>query len=66
MKFSLNIGLLFFWQGYSEMKMTRNNRGVLEDFKGNRREKQEKEKKKRKKKKKYKFFSLIEKNHKNI
>ena len=61
MKFSLKIGLLFFFflQGYSEMKMKlRNNRGVLGDFKRKqeRKTRKRKEKKKRKKKKKKKNF----------
>ena len=48
-----------------------NNRGVLEDFKMKQERKTSKEKKEKKKerkerKKKEKFFSLIEKNHKNI
>ena len=62
----------FFARLYWDEKLTlRNNKGVLEDFKGNRREKQAKEKKEKKKekrrkkrrktkkrKKKNKFFSL--------
>ena len=63
MEFSLKIGLLslFFLQGYSEMKMTRNNRGVLEDFKRKqerktRKRKEKNERNKKKKKKKNNFF----------
>ena len=71
MEFSLKIGLLFllfffFLKVILRWKWKlRNNRGVLEDLKGNRREKQAKEKKEKKKKKKKEkrknFFSLIEK-----
>ena len=79
MDFSLKIGLLslfffffpFFLQGYIEMKMKRNNRGVLEDFKRKqerktskrkeRKEKKEKKEKQKKEKRKTNFFSLIEK-----
>ena len=62
MKFSLKTDslktLFFFLQGYSEMKMKINNRGVLEDFKRKqarktrkRKEKKERKEKKRKKRK---------------
>ena len=54
MKFSLKIGLLslFFWQGYSEMKMKIKEIGE---------ENKEKKKKRRKKRKEKKFFPLIKK-----
>ena len=52
------------------MKMKRNNRGVLEDFKRKQerktRKRKEKKKEEKEKRKKNKFFPLIEKNHKNI
>ena len=68
MKFSLKTDslktLFFFLQGYSEMKMKINNRGVLEDFKRKleRKTRKRKEKKKRReetekeKKRKTNFF----------